>query len=62
MTSHRAQPLFPRAETRLLARFRLCRKRGRKVTERWICANARELVREEYEHHAILGGRVRTSN
>ena len=40
--------LFPKAEANLHAMFLARRRRGRRVTERWLCYNARQLVLAEY--------------
>ena len=48
MDDRKGVGLFPRAEEKLFALFRARRHRGRRVTERWICLNARRLVVQEY--------------
>jgi hypothetical protein len=41
-------PRFPRAEAELAVRFKERRRRGRRVSERWLYSTMRQLVREMY--------------
>jgi hypothetical protein len=58
----RSAARFPLVENELLAMFKARRARGRKVSERWLCVNAKALAKQYYpaqEFKASHGWRQR---